>query len=105
MTDAILGGGLSAVAHLRVGNHAEARQAAESTVRRIASTCPMVGYSLDGYAGAAEALLAIAEISHVARCGPERGGRLRLPARVRPGIRDRATSGRAFERSRALGPR
>ena len=63
VTDAILGGGLSAVAHFRVGNHAEARQAAESTVRRIASTRPMVGYSLDGYAGAAEALLAIAEIS------------------------------------------
>jgi class 3 adenylate cyclase/tetratricopeptide (TPR) repeat protein len=63
VTDAILGGGLSAVAHLRLGNHVEARQAAESTVRRIASTRPMVGYSLDGYAGAAEALLAIAEIS------------------------------------------
>jgi class 3 adenylate cyclase/tetratricopeptide (TPR) repeat protein len=63
VTDAILGGGLSAVAHLRLGNHVEARQAAESTVRRIASTRPMVGYSLDGYAGAAETLLAIAEFS------------------------------------------
>jgi class 3 adenylate cyclase/tetratricopeptide (TPR) repeat protein len=93
VTDAILGGGLSAVAHLRLGNHVEARQAAESTVRRIASTRPMVGYSLDGYAGAAEALLAIAEISpspDAARCAAAACAYLRGFARVFAIARPRA---------------
>jgi tetratricopeptide (TPR) repeat protein len=85
VTDAILGGGLSAVAHWRLGNHVEARQAAESTVGRIASTRPMVGYSLDGYAGAAETLLAIAEKSpspDAARSAASACGYLRGFARV-----------------------
>lgn len=60
-SDAILGLGLLALARLRLGRDGPALQAAEAALERMGATRPIVNYSLEGYAGAAEALLALWE--------------------------------------------
>ena len=105
VTDAILGGGLSAVAHLRAGKPCGGPTSGgvdRSPHRLDAPDGRIQPRRLRGSGGGAPGHRR--EIP-VTRCGAERRRRLRLPPRVRPGIRDRATSGRAFERARALGPR
>jgi class 3 adenylate cyclase/tetratricopeptide (TPR) repeat protein len=93
--DAIYGGGILAVARLRCGERDAARDAAEAALGRIASTRPMVGYIMEGYAGAAEVLLALwAEPGGGSSEAADRASRacaaLRRFARVFPIARPRA---------------
>ena len=59
--DSILRGGLLALVRARLGQWSEARRAADETSRLIRLSPPMVAYSLEGYAGVAEAYLALWE--------------------------------------------
>ncbi|MDB5351001.1 MAG: hypothetical protein JWN86_2248 [Planctomycetota bacterium] len=92
LSDAILGGGLLSWVQLRLGDREAARLAAESTVRHIGDTRPMVGYSFDGYAGAAETLVVLAEDGrpHSSRAAKSALAALHAFARVFPIARPRA---------------
>ena len=59
--DAILRGGLLALLHVERRDWSAAREAADETSRLIRHSPPMVAYSFEGYAGAADAYLALWE--------------------------------------------
>jgi class 3 adenylate cyclase/tetratricopeptide (TPR) repeat protein len=93
VADSILGLGLLAVARLRLGQCDMARQDAEDVLHRIERTRPVANYNLEGYAGTAEVLLTLWELSltetgTVARVLKERAHRacvmLRKFARIFP---------------------
>ena len=106
--DEILRGGLFARLHALRREWPEAREAADRTARLIRKSPPMVSYSMDGYAGAAEAYLALWEVGE----GPStrREARstiraLRRMARVYPIGQPRAWLCRGMERWLAGRPR
>ena len=72
--DAILRSGLQAEAHRALGDAAAARSAADETLALIRKNPPIVSYTLEGYAGAAETYLAAWEAA------------LRAPSTTRPPI-------------------
>ena len=59
--DAILRGGVLALLHIQRREWKAAREAADETLRLIRHSPPMVSYSLEGYAGASDAYLALWE--------------------------------------------
>ncbi len=72
-SELVWGHGLSALVHLRAGNRDKAFAEAVAATRVATSMAPVAAYCYEGYAGAAEALLSLAEelrSSPVAAGGP-----------------------------------
>ena len=70
--DALLRAGLLAEAHMALGDWAAARKAADEALRLIQRNPPIVSYTLEGYAGAAETFLALWESSDLGPFHPSR---------------------------------